>query len=252
MIKPVAYLKKLEGKSNAHLIRFNDNREYVVKYFQPGFEKSLCNEWIGYCLGRYIGLPIPYAKIVQIPQEFSSQIPELKEMSTTQHQFASLYVSGCMDAHKVSSVPEIINYQSLASIIVFDYWLCNGDRTRKNILLCAEQESVYRLWAIDHAEILGGYNWVESELENLSLDLMKSATHQLMANFIKDEEDFRKQVEIIQTIPILLMEEIVTLIPDDWMVTKEEKKAIVTTLLKRRDKVLPRMMKLFLNKTYKA
>ena len=63
MIQPIAYRKKLEGKSNAHLITFNDGRDYVVKYFQPGFEKTLPNEWISYCLARYLGLPIPFARI---------------------------------------------------------------------------------------------------------------------------------------------------------------------------------------------
>ena len=77
MIEPIAYRKKLEGKSNAHLITFNDGRDYVVKYFQPGFEKTLANEWISYCLARYLGLPIPFAQFVEIPHDFSSQIPEL-------------------------------------------------------------------------------------------------------------------------------------------------------------------------------
>ena len=83
------HIKKLEGKSNAHLITFNDGRDYVVKYFQPGFEKTLANEWVSYCLARYLGLPIPFAQLVEIPQEYSSQIPELAQMSKTQYQFAS-------------------------------------------------------------------------------------------------------------------------------------------------------------------
>ena len=73
MIMPTVYQKKLEGKSNAHLITFSDGKDYVVKYFQPGFEKTLPNEWVAYCLARYLGLPIPYAQLVEIPHEFSSQ-----------------------------------------------------------------------------------------------------------------------------------------------------------------------------------
>ena len=91
-MEPIAYQKKLAGKSNAHLITFNDGNDYVVKYFQPGFEKTLPNEWISYCLGRYLGLPIPFAKIVEIPKNFSSLNPELAQMTDTQYQFASLYI----------------------------------------------------------------------------------------------------------------------------------------------------------------
>ncbi|CAH2717323.1 hypothetical protein BACCIP111895_04515 [Neobacillus rhizosphaerae] len=251
MIEPIEYIRKLEGKSNAHLIAFSDGKDYVVKYFQQGFEKSLPNEWVGYCLGRYLGLPIPYAKIVEIPQGFSSQLPELLQMSHTQSQFASLYVPNCLDGHQVSSVPNIINHSSLAGIILFDYWLCNQDRTRKNILLREEIEDSYHLWIIDQAEVFGSYNWQQSDLENLPVEMIKSATHQIMVSFIEDEEQFFKQLKLIQTIPILLIEEIVELIPDDWNVTKDEKKAIVSALVTRRKKILPDLLHKFIKKIYR-
>jgi hypothetical protein len=251
MIQPSAYRQKLEGKSNAHLITFNDGRNYVVKYFQPGFEKTLPNEWVSYCLARYLGLPIPFARMVEIPPDFTSQIPELAQMSPTQYQFASLYVPDCVDGHQVSTISRIINHQSLASIIVFDYWLYNGDRTRKNILLQQEQENAYHLWSIDHAEVFGTYNWSQSHLEELPVGLIKSATHQLMASFIEDEKHFIEQLELIQTVPIFLIEEIVSMIPDDWLVSKEERKEIVNTLVERRRNILPGVIKEFIKKIYR-
>lgn len=251
MIEPIAYCKKLEGKSNAHLFTFNDGKDYVVKYFQSGFERTLANEWISYCLGRYLGLPIPYAQFVEIPLDFSSQIPELQELSMTQYQFASIYIPHCLDAHQVSHISQIMNHHSLASIIVFDYWLYNGDRTRKNILLHESSESTYQLWAIDHAEVFGTYNWLLSDLEILPADLIKSATHQLMARFIQDEKKFAESLELIQTMPIFLIEEIVSTLPDDWMVSKEEKKEIVHTLVNRRKKVLPETIQTFIKKIYR-
>ncbi|MCQ6276774.1 hypothetical protein JMM81_17860 [Bacillus sp. V3B] len=250
MMEPITYHKKLEGKSNSHLITFNDGRDYVVKYFQQGFEKTLPNEWVSYCLGRYLGLPIPFAQIVNIPQDYSSQIPELAQMSSTPYQFASLYVPDCLDGHQVSHISKIINHQSLAKIIVFDYWLYNGDRTRKNILLHEEFENTYRLWAIDQAEVFGTYNWGSSDLEQLPNGLIKSATHQLMAQFIENENLFFEQLEVIQTIPIFLIEEIVSMIPDEWMVSKEEKKAMVSKLVNRRKKILPDIIKEFVKKVY--
>jgi hypothetical protein len=251
MIVPTQYRKKLEGKSNAHLISFNDGRDYVVKFFQTGFERTLPNEWIGYCLARYLGLPTPFAQIVSIPQEFCSQIPELAEMNIVDYQFASLYVPDCFDGHQVVHVPKIINHQSLASIILFDYWLCNKDRTRKNIILCEETPNSYQLWAIDHAEILGSYDWQQIDLDILPIQLMKSATHQLMAKFIDNEQALTEQLDIIQKIPILLLEEIVALIPEEWMVTKEERKAIVTSLVNRRRRDLPKLMQTFIHKIYR-
>jgi len=250
MMKPVAYQKKLEGKSNAHLITFNDGKEYVVKFFQPGFEKTLPNEWVGYCLARYLGLPVPFARLVEIPQEFIFQVTELADVHQTQFQFASLYVPNCLNGHQVSNVPSIRNHHSLAGIILLDYWLCNLDRTRKNILLYEEVSGNHQLWMIDQAEIFGAYNWLQADLENLPVEVLKSATHQLMAQFIENEQSFTEHLELIQTMPILLMEEIVSLIPDEWQVSKEEKKAIVSTLVNRRKKILPELMHLFLKKVY--
>ena len=249
-MEPIAYRNRLVGKSNAHLITFNDGNDYVVKYFQPGFEKTLPNEWISYCLGRYLGLPIPFAKIVEIPKSFSSQNTELAQMSDTRYQFASLYIPNCKDGHQVSNISQITNYSTLANIIVFDYWLYNGDRTRKNILLHEESEHSYQLWAIDHAEIFGIYNWHINDLTRLPTGLIKSATHEIMARFIEKEEYFYKPLELIQTIPIFLIEEIITMIPDEWILTKEEAKQIVNTLLYRRKKIIPKVIDQFIKKVY--
>lgn len=251
MIEPISYRKKLEGKSNAHLITFNDGKDYVVKYFQQDIGKTLPNEWVSYCLARYLGLPIPYAQLVEIPQDFSSQIRELAKMSSSQHQFASLYVPGCIDGHQATNVSQITNHQSLASIIIFDYWLSNKDRTRKNILLQEEDPNHYQLWVIDHAEIFDSYNWLLADLGMLPVKRIKSAAHQLIAQFIKDEKNFFEQLEIVQTIPIFLIEEIVNLIPDDWLVSKEEKNAIVSTLVNRRKKILPDLIREFIKKVYR-
>ncbi|GHH96874.1 HipA family kinase [Neobacillus kokaensis] len=251
MMEPVTYKRKLEGKSNAHLITFSDGKDYVVKYFQSGFEKSLPNEWVGYCLGRYLDLPIPFAKIIEIPQEFSSQVPELAEMSKTPYQFASVFVPDCFDGHQAANICRINNYQSLAGVILFDYWLYNCDRTRKNILLREESPRSFKIWIIDHAEVFGGFAWEQADIENLPMSLIKSATHQMMALFIEDEQQFYEQLELIQTIPILLIEEIVTLIPEEWNVSKEEKKAMVTALVTRRNKELPDIMKHFIKTVYR-
>jgi len=251
LIEPIAYLKKLEGKSNAHLITFNDGRDYVVKYLQPGFEKTLPNEWVSYCLARFLNLPIPFAHLVEIPSDFSSQVPELEQMSNNKIQFASLYLPECYNGHQISSINQITNHEILAGIILFDYWLSNKDRTRKNILLKEVDETTYHLSIIDHAEIFGSYNWQLSDIENLPEELTKSATHQLMAVYINDEKYLKNQLDVIQKIPALLLEEIVELIPDDWNVSIEEKKGIVSTLLKRRKKVLPLLMNKFIKNVYR-
>lgn len=249
MIQPVSYVKKLEGKSQSHLILFDDGHEYVVKYLLPGFEKSLANEWIAYCLARYLGLPVPYSLIVEIPDAFTLSIPE-PVPTLSKWQFASRYVPGCLDGHQVTKVEAIVNAVDLPKIILFDYWLSNGDRTRKNILLREEREGEYRLWVIDHAEVFGSYNWTDEEIEELPTKIMKSATHELMAQFIADDESFQEPLQLVQTMPIFLLEELVQVLPDDWQVSAEERKSMVDALVHRRKKILPELIRKYIKKVF--
>jgi hypothetical protein len=249
MIKPVSYVKKLEGKSNTHLIKFDDGHEYAVKYFIQGFEKSLPNEWVAYCLARYLQLPIPYAQMVEIPAEFSAQIPDFIE-SASCYQFASRYIPGCCNGHEVSQIRKIVNEHQLPSIILFDYWLSNRDRTKKNILLKEAGNEMYDLWIVDHSECFGSYNWTGEQVEDLPVKILKSATHRLMAQFVKDESDFYEAIKVIQMIPNFLIEEIISIIPEDWQVSMEEKKILSQYLIRRRKKMLPRSLKKFMEREY--
>ncbi|WP_445487037.1 HipA family kinase [Niallia sp. 03133] len=251
MIEPIAYQKKMDGKSNAYLITFSDGKDYVVKYIQPGFEKSLANEWIGYCIGRFLGLPIPFAKVVEIPSNFSMNLPEMKELDHSKYQFASLYEPNCLNGHQVSTITKITNSHTLAGIIVFDHWLYNRDRTKKNILLKKVNQDEYRLFIMDHAEIFNSYNWTLDDLNALNDEIMKSSTHELMAQFIDNQEVFTEQLKLIQSIPTHLLEEIVKNIPEDWNVSDEEKKTIVKSLVIRRKKILPQQISKMIKKVYK-
>lgn len=250
MIEPIGYRKKLRGNSNAHLISFNDGRDYVVKYFQERIGKMLSNEWVSYCLARFLGLPIPYAQMVEIPEEFILKVPELSNMENSKYQFASMYVQKTYNLHEVPDIHRIINDHQIANILVFDYWLYNMDRTRKNILLCEETPNSYQLWIIDHAVAFGSSNWELAELETLPFEILESATHKFLATFVKDEKEFFEAIETIQKIPIHLIEEIVELIPNEWMMSKKEKEAIVRNLVNRRKEVLPKLIQKFIKEVY--
>lgn len=244
MLKPIEFKRRLDGKSQSLLLACSDKKEYVVKDRLPGFEKSLANEWIGYCIGRFLGLPIPFAKIVEMPPDFLADYPELADRPYCKHQFASLYEPACQNGHEVGKIEAISNAASLAGIIVLDYWLCNRDRTRKNILF-QQEDSAYRVIVMDYAEIFNSYNWQKEELKKLPTGILKSATHQLMHSFVPNQQLYEEFLQTIQAMPIHLLKEIIASIPDDWQVSEEEKKEIVKTLIKRREK-LPQMIERFI------
>jgi hypothetical protein len=250
-MNPKQYHKLFESKTNnAHLITFDNNDNYVVKLFKDTEEKALINEWLAYCIARYMELPVAPSCFVEMPKEFIDTIPNSDQFQYTVKQFASKYIENSVNGHE-ANIKSIINHKDLAGIIVFDYWLCNTDRTRKNVLLQEREEGSYFLWIIDHAEIFGSFSWITNDLHHLPQKIMKSATHEMMAQFITDEEDFKKQVKLIQTIPTQLLEEILLLIPCDWHLSLEEQQEIIKALIYRREKVLPTLIEKFIKKVYR-
>lgn len=245
-MKPTKYLKFFPGKSNnAHLILFDNEKAYIVKFFKKGQEKILFNEWLGYALARYMGLPIPPSRFVEIPPDFLATIEEKEDIIYTSKQFATQFIPNCLNAHELEQ-PNIVNQDQLAGIITLDYWLYNTDRTRKNVLF-KHVENGHYLYMIDLADSFGSFAWKLEDLQMIDQqNLLKSATHQIMASFIKNKEEFEKQLHIIEAIPSLLLREIVEFTPDDWNITKEEKEAIIEFLIFRRDKILPQLLKRFI------
>ncbi len=250
-MKPISYIKLIESKTNnAHLITFDDNKDYIVKLYKPSENRALMNEWLGYCLARFIGLPIPYAYLVNMPKEFVDSFPNLYDSVYTPIQFASKYLPNCVNAHE-TVVTNIINHAHLAKIIVFDYWLANTDRTRKNVLLEEKTPGNHYLWILDHAEIFDSYSWTINDLENLPQHLLSSATHKMMAEFIQQEKDFKAALKIIQSIPTQLLEEILSFVPEDWNLSLEEKNEVIKALNYRRYNSLPMIIEKFIKTIYR-
>ncbi|MFC0558951.1 HipA family kinase [Halalkalibacter alkalisediminis] len=250
-MKPISYKKLFESKTNnAHLISFDDGNDYVVKLYKESESKALINEWIAYCIARFLMLPIPYSYLVEIPMEFFEAMPKSADTQFTSKQFASKYIDNCKNGHEVN-VTDITNNANLASIIVFDYWLYNIDRTRKNILLQESTPGSHYCWIIDNADSFGSLSWTTNDLENRPQTLIESATHEMLAKHVKKEEDFKKAIQLIQVMPTQLLEEVVSHIPEDWNLTTVDKKEIIKTLNYRRYFTLHLIIEKFLRKVYR-
>lgn len=247
----VKYPELPAGKSKGCIIRLDDGYDYVVKFLRRGYEKILPNEWIGYCLARFLELPVPFSRIVEVPEAVFTLIPNMTDVTYTGRQFATMYIPCCVNLRQVSDVESVVNFEAFAGIILLDYWLGNRDRNRNNVLLREEKRGAYRLWMIDHGDIFGSFNWTASQMGTPSMELYPSATHQWMARFIPAERAFTEYLKVMRTIPKLLIEEIVAQIPSEWCVSDEDRQAIVEQLIFRRDKQMEELMCQFITKVYR-
>jgi len=95
---PVKYVQVLRG-GTAHVILFNDGKEYVVKWFgvKKDRGKEVVNEYVFAKLAQLLSLPnIPF-KLVYIPEYFLKKTPELQQKSLmffTKHQRLNPYLIG--------------------------------------------------------------------------------------------------------------------------------------------------------------
>lgn len=250
-IQAIKYHQLFEGKSNnAHLFSFDNGKQYIVKFLKEGQEKVLFNEWVGYAIARFLQLPVPPSRFVEIPQSYFEGLTDGELIKYTKTQFATEYIPGCKNAHELTA-PNVVNRDQLAGIIIFDYWLYNQDRTRKNVLFKETEDQKHQLFIIDHADIFGSFAWDNSSLSTYCRKLMKSATHELIAEFIEDEKAFYDQLAIIQSIPIHLLNEIVEFVPEEWGITEDDKKQVVDYLVCRRDIVLPKLIRDFIKVRYR-
>ncbi|KHF40606.1 HipA family kinase [Halalkalibacter okhensis] len=248
MITPIQHVKKLENNTkNVHVLTFNDQKEYLVKFHVFHHQKALVNEWLSYCLARYLQLPVPPAEIVEIPRELYETIPDFLHVPYVSHHLA---FTDQVNQERQRKVSEMINQEHIAAIIVLDYWLCNSNRTQNNIFLGEMSENQYDLSILESPTCFGSTSWTITDLQKLPERVFDSSTHRILARFIKSEQEFREQLKIIQQIPMLLIDEILSFIPDCWHLTKEERKEIVRTLRHRKYKVLPKVLDKFISNVY--
>ncbi len=138
--------KAEQGLSSPFLCQGDDGHLYFVKGRASG-RRSLWAEWLGGHLGRAFGLPIPPFAIAEVPAALIRECPlELRALGSGP-AFASRKVEGCQ-WQELAVAPHVSSALQ-RDILVFDWWLRNGDRTRGNPNLLW-RPSAGELVVIDH------------------------------------------------------------------------------------------------------
>jgi len=119
--------RSTQGITRPFLCRGDDGLQYFVKGHGAG-RRALISEWLAGQLGLRLGLPIPSFAQTDIAPElirFSAR-EDIGELGTGQGFGSQL----------VESVDELaylfieqIDPKLRAKILLFDWWICNGDRT---------------------------------------------------------------------------------------------------------------------------
>lgn len=143
----VEIIKQAEqGMSSPFLCRADDGALYFVKGRASG-RASLWAEWLAGHLGRAFGLPIPPFCIVEVPAALIRECPPALRPLGAGPAFASRLAENCQWLEP--SVAPLVAQSLQRDILVFDWWLHNGDRTLGNPNLLWRAASA-ELIVIDH------------------------------------------------------------------------------------------------------
>src|ERR1051326_2840708 len=133
-IYAVQHVRRMRGGSQAHLLRASDNYFYICKFQNnPQDIRVLVNEYLATRLAAVLGLPVPEAAIVNVPEWLIQNSPELKidlgggllRPCASGPQFGSRYVvdphtTSVFDYFPESMLKRIANIHDFSRVLAFD------------------------------------------------------------------------------------------------------------------------------------
>lgn len=225
-----------EGGSLPAIAEADDDFMYVVKFRGAGQGvKALIAELIAGEIARAFGLKVPEIVFANLDAAFGRTEPdeEIQDLlkASAGLNIALHYLSGAIMFDPVTTT---INAELASKIVWFDCFVANVDRTVRNTNMLMWHKE---LWLIDHGASLYFHHTWQSFEEQAQRSFTQVKDHVLLsqANELDDVDiAFRK------VLTSELIENIVSLIPDEWLTDDEssesasEKRNVYARFLKTR------------------
>jgi len=218
--KVVRYITPLrEGGSLPAIVEGDDGLQYVLKFRGAGQgTKALIADLIGAELARVAQMKVPFLAFAHLHEGFGrtepdEEIQDLLKFSTGLN-LGVYYMSGA-----ITFDPLVYEMDGLlaSKIVWLDAYITNIDRTVKNTnLLYWNRE----FWLIDHGAALYFHHNIDSWQDHADrpFELIKDHVLLPLADKLQEADKYMKSVINAQVI-----DDIIALIPDDWIDTPLEK-----------------------------
>ncbi|MCB0046785.1 MAG: aminotransferase class I and II [Caldilineaceae bacterium] len=160
-LRAVRYVVPLrEGGSLPAVVEADDGQLYVMKFHGAGQGvKALIAEVISGRIGQALGLSVPELVLLEMGTELgrSEPNPEIRELlrASTGLNFGMRYLPGALAYTPMA--PPLPDARLASSIVWFDAYITNVDRTARNVNMLIAQG---RHWLIDHgASLIFHHGW---------------------------------------------------------------------------------------------
>lgn len=175
-----------QGFSNPFLCKAENGDEYIVKGEASG-RKSQISEWICANLAKKLGLPIAEFSLVEIPFELWEELPPPLKSIGPGIAFGSKKadVVNWLEGFTIDMIPRGLQQ----TIVAFDLWIKNMDRTICNSNLLYQVEGI-GLIVIDHNN---AFDEAFDHQEFLDNHIFKDAFSDIYSDIVRRdqlEEDF--------------------------------------------------------------
>jgi hypothetical protein len=203
-----------EGGSLPAIVEADDDGMYVLKFRGAGQgPKALIAELVAGEIARTAGLPVPEIVFVELDPDLARTEPD-PEIQALIRASAGLnlaldYLPGAVTFDPVADKPDA----ALASAVVwFDAYVTNVDRTPRNTNMLIWHR---RLWLIDHgATLYFHHTWTDyRERSRAPFPLIKDHVLLQSASALHEVD-----ATMIGRVTPDIIDNIVTLIPDAWLV----------------------------------
>lgn len=171
MVSATQQVRKMRGGAQSHLMLASDGFAYVVKFQNnPQGLRILANEFLATLLAQTLGLTVPKAEIIDVPQWIIDGTKALRmecesgsETCKSGLQFGSRFVGGLLPAQAMDYLPEeqlsaVTNLHEFAGILVMDKWMCNSDG-RQAVFHKSMREKRYMATFVDQGYCFDAERW---------------------------------------------------------------------------------------------
>lgn len=206
-----------EGGSLPAIVEADDDGLYVLKFRGAGQgPKALIAELVVGEIGRVLGLPVPEIVFVELDAALAGTEPdpEIQDLlkASAGLNLALDYLPGSV---MYDPVVERLNPELASSVVWFDAYATNVDRTPRNANMLMWHK---RLWLIDHGAALYFHHAWADHLKQSRSAFSHIKDHILLSSATQLRE---ADATLSERLTPAMIDEIVSLIPDIWLQTAD-------------------------------
>jgi hypothetical protein len=172
------HMRRMNGGSQAHLMRCDDGEYYVIKFKNnPQHLRTLANDFFATRLAAWMGISVPKVDIVEVRSSLLENTPELvmqtstgRLLCATGNQFGSKFPGNPLmvtiyDRIADEYLDRVQNINEFLGIFVFDKWTCQTDKRQAIFMRQStpgagnKSEKRYEAVMIDQGFCFDGASW---------------------------------------------------------------------------------------------